>query len=98
MCFKKLPDLEAVRYTALLFLFGLAMALGFIHWPKTKRFVGFAAVLVVDLGMTRLPSGLGGVIGTAPVEAGIRAPIRWAASDAGRRNFVAKCHVIPQAN
>ncbi|PYN89308.1 MAG: hypothetical protein DMD87_05950, partial [Candidatus Rokuibacteriota bacterium] len=57
-----------------LFLFGLAMALGFIRWPKTKRFVGFAAVLVVcsglshiehpDLGMTHLPSGLGGVIGT----------------------------------
>src|SRR5437870_4951707 len=57
-----------------LFLVGLAMALGFIRWPKTKRFVGFAAVLVVcsglahiehpDLGMTRLPRGLGGVIGT----------------------------------
>src|SRR5881397_3325660 len=57
-----------------LFLFGLAMALGFIRWPKTKRFVGFAAVLVVcsglshiehpDLSMTHLPSGLGGVIGT----------------------------------
>ena len=57
-----------------LFLFGLAMALGFIRWPKTKRFVGFAAVLVVcsglshiehpDLSMTHLPSGHGGVIGT----------------------------------
>ena len=57
-----------------LFFFGLAMALGFIRWPKTKRFVGFAAVLVVcaglahiehpDLGMTRLPSGHGGAIGT----------------------------------
>src|SRR5919109_4832539 len=57
-----------------LFLFGLAVALGFIRWPKIKRFVGFGAVLVVcsglvhiehrDLGMTRLPSGLGGVIGT----------------------------------
>jgi DNA segregation ATPase FtsK/SpoIIIE, S-DNA-T family len=57
-----------------LFLSGLVIALGFIRWPKTKRFVGFAAVLVVcsglshieqpDLGMTRLPDGFGGVIGT----------------------------------
>src|SRR5438094_9081795 len=57
-----------------LFLFGLAMALGFLRWSKTKRFVGFAAVLVVcsglshiehpDVGMTHLPSCFGGVIGT----------------------------------
>src|SRR5204862_6814709 len=56
------------------FVFGLAMAVGFIRWPKTKRFVGFAAVLVVcsglspiehpDVCMTHLPRGFGGVIGT----------------------------------
>ena len=57
-----------------LFLWGGLMALGFIRWPKPKRFVGFAAILMVssglvhiehpDLGMTHLPDGLGGVIGT----------------------------------
>jgi S-DNA-T family DNA segregation ATPase FtsK/SpoIIIE len=57
-----------------LFLWGTLMALGFIRWPKPKRFVGFAAVLVVcsglvhvehpNLGATHLPNGLGGVIGT----------------------------------
>ena len=55
-----------------LFLWGTLMALG--RWPKPKRFVGFAAVLVVcsglvhvehpNLGATHLPNGLGGVIGT----------------------------------
>jgi DNA segregation ATPase FtsK/SpoIIIE, S-DNA-T family len=57
-----------------LFFFGALMALGFIRWPKPKRFVGFAVIVVVfagfihigqpDSGTTALPSGIGGVIGT----------------------------------
>jgi S-DNA-T family DNA segregation ATPase FtsK/SpoIIIE len=50
------------------------MALGFIRWPKPKRFVGLAVILVVVAGLlhiehptpgtTHLPNGSGGVIGT----------------------------------
>ena len=57
-----------------LFFCGALMALGFIRWPKPKRFVGFAVILVVlagymhtehpNSGTTNLPHGLGGVIGT----------------------------------
>lgn len=57
-----------------LFFCGAAIALGFIHWPKPKRFVGFAVILFVLSGLshiehpnpatTNLPSGVGGVIGT----------------------------------
>src|SRR2546425_6840821 len=57
----------------LLFCGGL-MALGFIRWPKPKRLVGFAVIVMVlsglvhieqpNLGTTHLPHGLGGVIGT----------------------------------
>ena len=58
----------------MLFFCGALMALGFIRWPKPKRFVGFALILVVFAGLThieqpnpgatRLPHGVGGVIGT----------------------------------
>ena len=57
-----------------LFFCGALMALGFIRWPKPKRFVGFAVILVVlagymhtehpNSGTTNLPHGLGGIIGT----------------------------------
>ena len=57
-----------------LFFCGGLMALGFIRWPKPKRLVGFAVIVVVlsglvhieqpNLGTTHLPHGLGGVIGT----------------------------------
>jgi S-DNA-T family DNA segregation ATPase FtsK/SpoIIIE len=58
----------------LLFFCGALMALGFIRWPKPKRFVGLAVILVVVAGLlhiehptpgtTHLPNGSGGVIGT----------------------------------
>ncbi|OLC38781.1 MAG: hypothetical protein AUH81_03370 [Candidatus Rokubacteria bacterium 13_1_40CM_4_69_5] len=58
----------------LLFFCGALMALGFIRWPKSKRFVGLAVILVVVAGLlhiehptpgtTHLPHGSGGVIGT----------------------------------
>src|SRR3989441_3606646 len=58
----------------MLCLCGALMALGFIRWPKAKRFVGFALILVVFAGFTHveqpnpdatnLPHGVGGVIGT----------------------------------
>src|SRR5438552_1223719 len=57
-----------------LFFCGGLMALGFIRWPKPKRLVGFAVIVVVfsglihidqpNLGTTHLPNGLGGAIGT----------------------------------
>ena len=57
----------------LLFFCGALMALGFIRWPKSKRFVGLAVILVVVAGLlhiehptpgtTHLPHGSGGVIG-----------------------------------
>src|SRR3989442_1127233 len=57
-----------------LFFCGGLRALGFIRWPKPKRLVGFAVIVVVlsglvhieqpNLGTTHLPHGLGGVIGT----------------------------------
>ena len=57
----------------LLFFCGALMALGFIRWPKSKRFVGLAVILVVFAGLlhiehptpgtTHLPHGSGGVIG-----------------------------------
>lgn len=57
-----------------LFFCGALMALGFIRWPKPKRFVGLAVILVVFSGLihiehpnpgtTHLPDGPGGVIGT----------------------------------
>jgi S-DNA-T family DNA segregation ATPase FtsK/SpoIIIE len=66
--------LVSVLIAPVLFLFGALMALGFLRWPKPKRFVGFAVILVVlsglmhiehvKLGPTNLPHGLGGVIGT----------------------------------
>ncbi len=50
------------------------MALGFLRWPKTKRFVGFALIVVVACGLvhidepnptgTHLSNGFGGAIGT----------------------------------
>src|SRR5438552_11961990 len=56
-----------------LFFCGALMALGFIRWPKPKRFVGFAVILVVlagymhtehpNWGTTNLPHGLAGVVG-----------------------------------
>src|SRR5216117_2629517 len=59
---------------SVLFFCGGLMALGFIRWPKPKRLVGFAVIVVVlsglvhielpNLGATHLPHGLGGVIGT----------------------------------
>src|SRR5437867_417690 len=58
----------------MLCLCGALMALGFIRWPKAKRFVGFALIIVVFAGLTHveqpdpdathLPHGVGGVIGT----------------------------------
>ena len=58
----------------MLCLCGALMALGFIRWPKAKRFVGFALIVVVFAGLTHieqpdpdathLPHGVGGVIGT----------------------------------
>src|SRR3989441_4132346 len=58
----------------MLCLCGALMALGFIRWPKAKRFAGFGLILVVFAGFTHveqpnpdatnLPHGVGGVIGT----------------------------------
>src|SRR3989441_7712703 len=59
---------------SILFFWGGMMALGFLRWPKTKRFVGFALIVVVSCGLvhidepnptgTHLSNGFGGVIGT----------------------------------
>jgi S-DNA-T family DNA segregation ATPase FtsK/SpoIIIE len=66
--------IDSLLIAPVLFLCGALIALGFIRWPRPKRFVGFAVVLVVcaglihiehpDLDMTHLPNGLGGAIGT----------------------------------
>src|SRR5437867_2988645 len=59
---------------SILFFWGGMMALGFLRWPKTKRFVGFALIVVVACGLvhidepnptgTHLSNGFGGAIGT----------------------------------
>src|SRR3989441_5890605 len=59
---------------SILFFWGGMMALGFLRWPKTKRFVGVALIVVVSCGLvhidepnptgTHLSNGFGGVIGT----------------------------------
>src|SRR5213593_4508793 len=59
---------------SILFFWGGMMALGFLRWPKTKRFVGFALIAVVACGLvhidepnptgTHLSNGFGGAIGT----------------------------------
>src|SRR5260370_30694032 len=59
---------------SILFFWGGMMALGFVRWPKTKRFVGFALIVVVACGLihidepnprgTHLSNGFGGAIGT----------------------------------
>ena len=60
---------------SILFFWGGMMALGFVRWPKTKRVVGVALVVVVFCGLihidepnpkgTQLSNGFGGAIGTA---------------------------------
>ncbi len=65
--------LVSLPIALILCLWGGLMALGFVHWPKTNRFVGFALVLVVFCGLihieepnpkaTHLSNGLGGAIG-----------------------------------
>jgi S-DNA-T family DNA segregation ATPase FtsK/SpoIIIE len=57
----------------ILCFWGVLMALGFVRWPKTKRFVGFALSVVVFCGLvhiedpnprgTHLSNGIGGAIG-----------------------------------
>src|SRR5436309_3718953 len=59
---------------SVLFFWGGMMALGFVRWPKTKRFVGFALIVVVACGLVhidepnpsgaRLSNGFGGRSGT----------------------------------
>ena len=60
---------------SILFFWGGMMALGFVRWPKTKRLVGVALIVVVFCGLihidepnpkgTQLSNGFGGAIGTA---------------------------------
>lgn len=66
--------LVSLLIASLLLFWGGTMALGFVRWPKTKRFVGFALIVVVACGLvhidephprgTHLSNGLGGAIGT----------------------------------
>src|SRR2546425_2475376 len=39
---------------SILFFWGGMMALGFLRWPKTKRFVGFALIVVVACGLVHI--------------------------------------------
>src|SRR2546427_4918242 len=39
---------------SILFFWGGMMALGFLRWPKTKRFVGFALIVVVACGLIHI--------------------------------------------
>src|SRR5947209_3276167 len=65
--------LISLPIAVILCFWGGLMALGFVRWPKTKRLVGFALVLVVLCGAvhieapdpkaTHLSNGLGGAIG-----------------------------------
>jgi len=66
--------LVSLLIASILFFWGGMMALGFVRWPKTKRFVGFALIVVVACGLvhidepnptgTHLSNGFGGAIGT----------------------------------
>jgi S-DNA-T family DNA segregation ATPase FtsK/SpoIIIE len=66
--------LVSLLIASILLFWGGTMALGFVRWPKTKRFVGFALIVVVACGLvhidephprgTHLSNGLGGAIGT----------------------------------
>src|SRR3989440_1060070 len=65
--------LISLPIAVILCFWGGLMALGFVRWPKTKRLVGFALILVVLCGAvhleapdpkaTHLSNGLGGAIG-----------------------------------
>ena len=65
--------LISLPLAVILCFWGGLMALGFVRWPKTKRLVGFALILVVLCGAvhieapdpkaTHLSNGLGGAIG-----------------------------------
>jgi S-DNA-T family DNA segregation ATPase FtsK/SpoIIIE len=69
-----LLGMVSLLIAVVLFFCGGLMALGFIRWPKPKRFVGLVVVLAVLAGFihleqpdphaTHLPHGLGGAIGT----------------------------------
>ncbi len=66
--------LVSLPTTLIVCLWGGLMALGFVRWPKTKRLLGFACILVIFCGLfhienpnpraTHLSNGFGGVIGT----------------------------------
>jgi S-DNA-T family DNA segregation ATPase FtsK/SpoIIIE len=66
--------LVSLLIASVLLFWGGMMALGFVRWPQTKRFVGFALIVVVACGLvhvdephppgTHLANGLGGAIGT----------------------------------
>ena len=65
--------LVSLPLALIMFLWGGLMALGFVQWPRTNRFAGFALILVVFCGLihieepdpkaTHLAHGLGGLIG-----------------------------------
>src|SRR5213594_4903736 len=66
--------LVSLLIPSILFFWGGMMALGFVRWPQTKRFVGCALIVVVACGLihiddpnprgTQLSNGFGGAIGT----------------------------------
>ena len=65
--------LVSLPIALILCFWGTLMALGFVRWPKTNRFVGVALIVAVFCGLihieepnpkaTHLSNGLGGVIG-----------------------------------